>query len=57
VITDDLLELGFERRAGELRAPDGSIVTLVPLNSSHCYRVTIGLQGGGAVHSLRVEAR
>jgi hypothetical protein len=59
---DRLIELGFERRGGDLRAPAGTGVSLTPLDG-RCCRVTIALPTGDAVTfvvaavALRTEVR
>jgi len=49
MIADDLTAIGFARRDGELRAPDGARVTVTPLDS-RCLRFKIELSNGNALH-------
>lgn len=46
---DDLVNIGFEHRAGELRAPDGASVAVVPLDG-RWLRFKIELSNGNALN-------
>jgi len=58
----DLVTLGFAQRDGDLLAPDGTRVCLVPLEGSRCFRLVVTLPTGGVVSlvtaavAIKVEA-